>query len=119
LPRPNSLIGIPKPIARRPASRQAIPATNIPIVIKPTPTPRRTTRAAAPAAPDATIPSYCAPRHGNYRGNSDRWGPPWNPQLTPKRLLRCAAVGEFATIANYLATELRYTGTRGNKARKR
>jgi len=40
LPSPNSLMGIPKPIARRPARRQPIPATNIPIVIKITPGPR-------------------------------------------------------------------------------
>jgi hypothetical protein len=37
LPKLNSLTGIPNPIAKNPANRQAIPATNIAIIIKLTP----------------------------------------------------------------------------------
>lgn len=39
LPKLNSLTGIPKPIARRPANRQPIPATNSTTIIKLTPGP--------------------------------------------------------------------------------
>ena len=54
LPKLNSLTGIPKPTARRPASKQPIPATNIPVIIKTTPRLRSATR----TGPVATIPSY-------------------------------------------------------------
>ena len=40
LPKLNSLTGIPKPIASRPANKQPIPTTNITIIIKLTPGPR-------------------------------------------------------------------------------
>ena len=58
LPILNSLIGIPNPIATRPASTRPIPATNSTTIIESTPRPRPK---CSPAAV-ATIPSYCVHR---------------------------------------------------------
>ena len=58
LPKLNSLTGIPKPIARRPANRQPIPAINHTTVIELTPGLRSKRSQAA----NATILSYSA--HG-------------------------------------------------------
>ena len=62
LPVLNSLIGIPKPIASRPAKTRPIPATNITNIIEPTPQPRPKRSQAAPRH-DTVI--LCAPPTAN------------------------------------------------------
>src|ERR1700694_5237611 len=64
LPKLNSLTGIPKPIARRPANRKPIPAINHTTIIELTPG----LRSKCSQAAYATILSYCAPRQPAIAG---------------------------------------------------
>lgn len=123
LPKLNSLTGIPKPIASRPAKTKPNPATNMTTIIELTPAAALETLASRQRH-DTVI--LCASPTGNYGAGSPKIGPrledsgqhfaarrPARPRPYFYRLpidMPYVALHQenYATIANYLERELRY-----------